>query len=48
MSGYMLLPYLKEACISYALLLIMIYQLIDHFVEKKEYPEEERFQKPGA
>ncbi len=48
MSGYMLLPYSKEACISYALLLIMIYQLIDHFVEKKEYPEEERFQKPGA
>lgn len=48
MSGYTLLSYSKEACISYVLLLIIIYQLIDHFVEKKEYPEDERFQKPGA
>lgn len=48
LSGYMLLSYSKEACISYVLLLIIIYQLIDHFVEKKEYPAEERFQKPGA
>ncbi len=48
LSGYMLLSYSKEACISYVLLLIIIYQLIDHFVEKKEYTEEERFKKPGA
>ncbi|HCT90825.1 MAG TPA: hypothetical protein DF613_05525 [Lachnospiraceae bacterium] len=47
-SGYMLLSYSKEACISYILLLIMIYQLIEHFIERKEYPEEERFKKPGA
>lgn len=47
-SGYLLLTYSKEACISYTILLIMIYQLIDHFIERKEYPEEERFKKPGA
>lgn len=48
LSGYMMFSYSKEACISYVLLLIIIYQLIDHFVEKKEYTKEERFQKPGA
>lgn len=48
LSGYMLLSYSKEACISYVLLLITIYQLIEHFVERKEYSEEERFKKPGA
>lgn len=48
LSGYLLFSYSKEACISYVLLLIIIYQLIDHFVEKKEYTEEERFQKPGV
>ena len=47
-SCSILFSYSKEVCISYALLLIIIYQLIDHFVERKEYPEEERFKKPGA
>lgn len=47
-STGLLFSYSKEACVSYLLLLIIIYQLIDHFVERKEYPEEERFKKPGA
>lgn len=48
LSSYTLYSYSKEACISYVIFLVIIYQLIDHFVEKKEYPEEERFKKPGA
>lgn len=47
-STGLLLSYSKEAGISYIILLIIIYQLIDHFIERKEYPEEERFKKPGA
>lgn len=34
--------------VSYGLLLIIIYQLIDHFVEEKQYSEEERFKKPDV
>lgn len=48
MSAASLLPFSKELCISYVLLLIIIYQLIDHFIEEKEYPEDDRFKKPGA
>ncbi len=47
-SGSMLLSYSKEACISYVIFLIIIYQSIDYFIEEKEYPEEERFKKPGV
>lgn len=35
-----------NACVGMILLIIIIYQLINHFVEEKQYSEEERYRKP--
>lgn len=45
-SAGCLYMYSIEACVSYILLLIIIYQTITHFVEEKQYSEEEIFKWP--
>ena len=45
-SGLFIGMYSKPACVSFIVLLVIIYQVLYHFIEEKAYTEEEKFQKP--